>query len=75
MEKVRQRRGNGAILLGLVGFLCVFLTCAFVVLKLTGLVLWPWLWVLAPIWLLWATLITAFFIVGFYHLFLRPGGG
>lgn len=32
------------------GFLGL-LTIAFVVLKLTGVIAWPWLWVLAPLWL------------------------
>lgn len=26
------------------------LTIAFVVLKLTGVIGWPWVWVLAPVW-------------------------
>lgn len=29
----------------------VVLTLIFVVLKATGLISWPWLWVLSPIWL------------------------
>lgn len=32
------------------GFLDV-LTIAFIVLKLTGYVSWPWLWVLSPLWI------------------------
>lgn len=27
------------------------LTIVFVVLKLTGLITWPWIWVLSPIWI------------------------
>lgn len=27
------------------------LAIAFIVLKLTGVIAWPWLWVLAPIWI------------------------
>ena len=27
------------------------LVVAFVVLKLTGVIAWPWIWVLAPIWI------------------------
>lgn len=33
-----------------VGF-CGLLTVAFVVLKLTGVIKWSWLWVLAPMWI------------------------
>lgn len=35
---------------GGVGF-CGLLTIAFIVLKLTGVIDWSWLWVLAPIWI------------------------
>lgn len=31
--------------------LCPLLTVLFVGLKLTGHIAWPWLWVLAPVWL------------------------
>lgn len=30
---------------------CGLLTIAFIVLKLTGVIDWSWLWVLAPIWI------------------------
>jgi hypothetical protein len=33
--------------IGVVGLLGV----AFIVLKLTGVIAWPWLWVLAPFWI------------------------
>ncbi len=33
-----------------VGF-CGFLTIAFIVLKLTGVIAWSWLWVLSPLWI------------------------
>lgn len=35
---------------GGIGF-CGFLAVAFIVLKLTGVINWSWLWVLAPIWI------------------------
>lgn len=35
---------------GGIGF-CGLLTVAFIVLKLTGVINWNWLWVLAPIWI------------------------
>jgi hypothetical protein len=34
---------------GGIGF-CGLLTITFIVLKLTGVITWSWLWVLAPIW-------------------------
>lgn len=36
---------NGGI--GFIGLL----TIVFIALKLTGLITWPWIWVLAPIWI------------------------
>lgn len=36
-----------------VGF-CGLLTIAFIVLKLCGVIAWPWIWVLAPLWIGWA---------------------
>lgn len=35
---------------GGIGF-CDLLAAAFIVLKLTGVINWSWLWVLAPIWI------------------------
>ena len=35
---------------GGIGF-CGLLTIAFIVLKLTGVISWSWIWVLAPIWI------------------------
>ena len=35
---------------GGIGF-CGLLAVAFIVLKLTGVINWSWLWVLAPIWI------------------------
>lgn len=35
---------------GGVGF-CGLLAIVFIVLKLTGVITWSWLWVLAPIWI------------------------
>lgn len=42
----RQAASNG----GGLGFASV-LTIVFVVLKLTGSITWPWIWVLSPIWI------------------------
>jgi len=40
------------------------LTIAFVVLKLTGVISWSWLWVLSPLWL--GTLAGAAFLLVFF---------
>lgn len=39
--------GTGSSGVGFVGLL----TIVFIVLKLTGVIAWPWLWVLAPLWI------------------------
>ena len=35
---------------GGIGFVSL-LTLAFIVLKLVGVISWPWIWVLSPIWI------------------------
>ena len=46
---MNENRNNGSTAGG-IGF-CGLLTIAFIVLKLTGVISWSWLWVLAPIWI------------------------
>ena len=46
MKKDRDNKTAG----GGVGF-CGLLGVAFIVLKLVGVISWPWIWVLAPIWI------------------------
>lgn len=52
---------SGASTTGLLGV-------AFVVLKLTGYVNWPWLWVLSPFWIPVALLLTVLIVLGFVAL-------
>ena len=47
---------------GGIGF-CGLLAVAFIVLKLTGVIDWSWLWVLAPIWIPTAITIASIVIV------------
>lgn len=49
--------------MGSVGFVGL-LTIVFVVLKLTGVIGWSWLWVLSPLWIS-ALLVALVFIVAF----------
>lgn len=44
MSEASTSSGGGVSIVGLLGV-------AFVVLKLCGVIDWPWLWVLAPFWL------------------------
>ena len=46
---MNENRNNNSTAGG-IGF-CGLLTIAFIVLKLTGVISWSWLWVLAPIWI------------------------
>lgn len=46
---MNENRNNSGTAGG-IGF-CGLLTIAFIVLKLTGVIDWSWLWVLAPIWI------------------------
>jgi len=48
---------------GGIGF-CGLLTIVFIVLKLTNVVAWSWLWVLAPFWIPWAILLSVLAVVG-----------
>lgn len=44
-EKMDNEKKSGGV-----GF-CGVLAIVFIVLKLTGVIAWSWLWVLAPIWI------------------------
>ncbi len=52
-----KKTNNGGI--GFIGLL----TIAFIVLKLTGVINWSWLWVLSPIWIMVALSILIILIV------------
>lgn len=52
-----NKTSNGGI--GFIGLL----TIAFIVLKLTGVINWSWLWVLSPIWIMVALSILIILIV------------
>ena len=45
------------------GFLGI-LTLIFITLKLTGYISWSWLWVLAPLWVPLAIVLTIFVVIG-----------
>ena len=46
-----------------IGF-CSILTIVFIVLKLTGVIAWKWVWVLAPTWIPLAIVIVCLVILG-----------
>lgn len=48
---------------------CSILTIVFIVLKLCGVITWSWWWVLAPIWIPTAVVLTFFIIVGIIILY------
>lgn len=64
MNSNSNKNGSAA---GGIGF-CGLLTIAFIVLKLTGVISWSWLWVLAPIWIPAAIILNGLLIVLFVVL-------
>ena len=65
---MNENRNNSGTAGG-IGF-CGLLTIAFIVLKLTGVISWSWLWVLAPIWIP-AAIVLAVLLVVFKVLYGR----
>lgn len=61
----KKSNGNS----GGIGFVGA-LTIAFIVLKLTKVISWSWVWVLSPIWIS-AAIVVFFILVGFVLLFLE----
>ena len=60
-----DNKSSGGV--GFFGLLCV----TFVVLRLCGVISWPWLWVLSPIWLPLAVSIIAIGICCVYEVINR----
>ena len=59
---------NSSARSGGIGF-CGLLTIAFIVLKLLGKITWSWLWVLSPLWIVWAICLIILLIWGIIKLF------
>lgn len=59
---IREREFNGYAPLGIADILGI----VFIILKLTGNITWPWVWVLAPFWIPLAVLacILVFVLIG-----------
>ena len=58
---MNENRNNSGTAGG-IGF-CGLLTIAFIILKLTGVISWSWLWVLAPIWIPTAIVLAVLLVV------------
>lgn len=59
---------NSSARSGGIGF-CGLLTIVFIVLKLLGKITWSWLWVLSPLWIVWAICLIILLIWGIIKLF------
>ena len=59
---------NSSARSGGIGF-CGLLTIVFIVLKLLGKITWSWLWVLSPLWIVWAICLIILLILGIIKLF------
>jgi hypothetical protein len=59
MSNATEVRGGGVTFLGL-------LAIVFIALKLGGVIAWSWWWVLSPLWIPWALILTVvlFCVVG-----------
>ena len=57
-EKMESKKSSNGI-----GF-CSILTIVFIVLKLTGVIAWKWVWVIAPTWIPLAIVIVCLVILG-----------
>lgn len=51
------------------------LTVIFVVLKLVGVISWPWLWVLAPIWIPLGIILLISFVIAIVKVVLKRRHG
>ena len=49
---------------GCLGIILILLTIVFIVLKLTNVIDWSWLWVLAPFWIPWAIVLGVLAVIG-----------
>lgn len=61
---------NSSASSGGIGF-CGLLTIVFIVLKLLGKITWSWLWVLSPLWIVWAICLIILLIWGIIKLFTK----
>lgn len=59
---------NSSTRSGGIGF-CGLLTIVFIVLKLLGKITWSWVWVLSPLWIVWAICLIILLIFGIIKLF------
>lgn len=73
-EKDEKNRRNNEARYASIGF-GDLLALAFIVLKLCGVISWPWVWVLAPIWiplvLVLGILLVLIIICGILHIFRK----
>ena len=59
---------NSSARSGGIGF-CGLLTIVFIFLKLLGKIDWSWVWVLSPLWIVWAICLIILLIFGIIKLF------
>ncbi len=50
------------------------LTIAFIVLKLCGVITWPWIWVVCPLWIPVAVVLVVILVMLFFWLALKSWG-
>lgn len=56
-----------------IGFVDI-LFFVFLILKLCGVIDWPWVWVLAPLWIPLVLVVLLFIVLGIIYLYFRVKG-
>lgn len=69
-DTMEERRGF-SINIGFSGLLGI----VFIILKLTNVITWSWLWVLAPIWIPFALAILVLVVIGLLYVILYIANG
>jgi hypothetical protein len=64
-------------IIGTICCMAAFLTCAFITLKLAGIIDWPWIWVVSPAWVtFWILVLSFILLMGYLVIFaLSQGDG
>jgi hypothetical protein len=67
-EKIKKLKGNKKVK-GIFNFLMTTMLISFIIMKLSGSINWSWLWVLSPIWIIPATLLTLTILLTLFQIF------
>lgn len=63
----KEKKSRSVLQIGFVDILFF----VFLILKLCGVIDWPWVWVLAPLWIPLALVVLLFVVLGIIYLYVR----